>query len=154
MSDTTQVHVREAVAEDVPSLVGWNATMAETTESKVLDQDTLKAGVQGVLADAHRGFYLVAELDGKPVGGLLVTYEWSDWRNGNFWWVQSVYVEADARRRGVFRALYAAVTERARETGAVGLRLYVELDNAGAQATYEAMGMRRCQYHLYESIFK
>jgi GNAT superfamily N-acetyltransferase len=150
----TEPQIRPASASDLDHLVEWNAAMAAETEDKTLDRDVLAAGVRAVLDEPGRGFYLVAERDGKAIGSLLVTYEWSDWRNGNFYWIQSVYVTPDARRTGVFRALYAAVEQRAREAGAVGLRLYVEHENRRAQQTYEGLGMQRCQYHMYEIEFE
>lgn len=149
----TIISIRDASPADIPDLVAWNAAMARETEDKPLDLATLEAGVNGLFADPERGFYLIAERDGQSLGGLLVTFEWSDWRNGMFWWIQSVFVTPDARRQGVFRALYAEVEARARENSAVGLRLYVELENTRAQATYETLGMQRCHYHLYESLF-
>nr|WP_221265777.1 GNAT family N-acetyltransferase [Oleiagrimonas soli] len=127
--------------------------MAAETEHKTLDRAVLTAGVRGVLDESRRGFYLIAERDGEAVGSLLVTYEWSDWRNGDFFWIQSVYVVESARRSGVFRALYTAVEQRAREAGAVGMRLYVEHENHRAQKTYEGLGMQRCDYHMYEVTF-
>jgi GNAT superfamily N-acetyltransferase len=147
------VRIRAATPGDASCLCAWNAAMARETEHKALDAERLRAGVDGVLTHAARGFYLVAERDGEAVGSAMVTYEWSDWRNGNFWWIQSVYVLPHARRQGVFRALHAAIAERARAVGAIGLRLYVDLDNASAQATYAALGMQRCHYALYESEF-
>lgn len=144
--------IRAATPEDVADLVDWNLAMAWETEHKRLDPDVLRRGVRGVLEHSRRGFYLVAERDGVAVGSLLVTYEWSDWRNGDFWWIQSVYVDSAARRGGVFRALYAAVAQRAAEAGAVGLRLYVETGNQRAQRTYEGLGMQRCHYWMYESL--
>ncbi|HEX7338995.1 MAG TPA: GNAT family N-acetyltransferase [Rhodanobacteraceae bacterium] len=152
MSDDT-LHIRRATLADVDHLVAWNAAMARETEAKVLDTATLAAGVRGLLADDANGFYLVAERAGQTVGCLMVTYEWSDWRNGRFWWIQSVYVVPAARRQGVFRALYRAVEAQARAAGAVGLRLYVELENTRAQQTYAALGMTRCRYHMYEAEF-
>ena len=146
----TQTTIRPATAADLDHLVAWNAAMAAETEHKTLDPAVLRKGVQAVLDEPCRGFYLVAERDGQAVGSLLVTYEWSDWRNGDFYWIQSVYVAPAARRSGVFRTLYAAVEQRAREAGAVGMRLYVELENHRAQATYEGLGMHRCAYHMYE----
>ena len=147
------VRIRAATSADAPCLCAWNAAMARETEHKTLDATRLRAGVDGVLAHATRGFYLIAEREGAALGSAMVTYEWSDWRNGNFWWIQSVYVLPQARRQGVFRALHAAIAERARAAGAIGLRLYVDLDNASAQATYAALGMQRCHYALYESEF-
>lgn len=145
--------IRPATPADIDHLVKWNAAMAFETEHKRLDEAVLRAGTEAVFADPRRGTYLVAELDGIPAGSLLITYEWSDWRNGDFWWVQSVYVAEEARRRGVFRALYEAVKERAREAGAVGTRLYVETENTRAQSTYASLGMERCDYAMLEQIF-
>ena len=149
----TALHIRPATSRDLDRLVEWNAAMAAETEDKTLDRAVLAAGVDAVLDEPGRGFYLIAERDGEAVGSLLVTYEWSDWRNGDFFWIQSVYVTPEARRSGVFRALYAAVGQRAREAGAVGLRLYVEHENRRAQQTYEGLGMQRCHYHMYEIEF-
>jgi GNAT superfamily N-acetyltransferase len=142
--------IRDAAPTDLTAIVAWNAAMAWETEQKTLDPATLERGVAAVFAQPGRGFYLVAERDGAAVGSLLVTYEWSDWRCGDFWWIQSVYVTPEARRSGVFRALYAAVTERASAAGAVGLRLYVETENQRAQDTYTDLGMTRCHYWMYE----
>ncbi|NUO74115.1 MAG: GNAT family N-acetyltransferase [Frateuria sp.] len=142
--------IRAATRADVPHLADWNAAMAHETEGKALDRAVLARGVEGVFDDPRRGFYLVAERAGAAVGCLLVTYEWSDWRCGDFWWIQSVYVAPPARRAGVFRALYAAVRERARDAGAVGLRLYVETENHRAQRTYADLGMMPCHYLMYE----
>jgi GNAT superfamily N-acetyltransferase len=143
--------IRAATLPDLADLVLWNKDMAWETEQKALDPATLERGVLAVFAQPQRGFYLIAVGDGVAVGSLLVTYEWSDWRAGDFWWIQSVYVAPLARRRGVFRALYAAVQERAAEAGAVGLRLYVETENRRAQDTYADLGMARCHYWMYEA---
>jgi GNAT superfamily N-acetyltransferase len=145
--------IRAATPADIDHLVAWNAAMAFETEHKRLDEAVLRRGTEAVFADARRGIYLVAELDGAPVGSLLITYEWSDWRNGDFWWVQSVYVAEEARRKGIFRSLYQAVKERASEAGAVGIRLYVETENTRAQTTYASLGMQRCDYAMLEQIF-
>jgi GNAT superfamily N-acetyltransferase len=147
------LQIRPATPADIPALAAWNAAMAWETEARRLDQAVLARGVAGVFEVPRRGFYLVAERAGAAVGGLLVTYEWSDWRNGDFWWIQSVYVEPAARRGGVFRMLHAEVERRARDAGAVGLRLYVETENARAQRTYESLGMARCHYAMYERTF-
>jgi ribosomal protein S18 acetylase RimI-like enzyme len=131
-----------------------NAAMALETEHKQLDLALLMRGVAAVFDDPRRGFYLIAERAGVAVACLLVTREWSDWRNGDWWWIQSVYVSTTARRCGVFSALYAEVERRTRETpGVVGLRLYVEYENASAQATYVALGMRDAGYRLLETEF-
>jgi len=142
--------IRAATRGDIPQLLAWNAAMAWETERRRLDPALLERGIVGVFEQSRRGFYLIAERDGVPVGSLLVTYEWSDWRCGDFWWIQSVYVMPDARRGGVFRALYAEVEQRAVAADAVGLRLYVETENRQAQATYAGLGMQRCHYWMYE----
>lgn len=142
--------IRPAALTDLPALCAWNAAMARETEGLELDAAVLARGVRVVFEQPQRGFYLVAEHDGAAVGGLLVTFEWSDWRCGDYWWIQSVYVAPAARRGGVFRALHAEVARRARAAGAARLRLYVETDNRRAQATYERLGMRRCHYAMYE----
>ncbi|MHC5210753.1 MAG: GNAT family N-acetyltransferase [Planctomycetota bacterium] len=156
MSETSQpppVAVRDARADDLDLLAGFNAAMALETEDKPLDSATLARGVAAVLKDASRGRYLVAERGGRPVGALMLTLEWSDWRDGWFWWIQSVFVVPDARRTGVYRALYTAVLDRARAAGdVVGVRLYVEDGNAGAQRTYEALGMAPAGYRVYETV--
>ena len=145
--------VRAAQRGDIHHIASWNQAMAWETESKRLDPEVLARGVAAVFDEPRRGFYLVAERDGEPVGCLLVTYEWSDWRCGDFFWIQSVYVTACARRGGVFRAMYEAVVARAREARAVGVRLYVETENERAQRTYAGLGMERCHYFMYEAGF-
>ncbi|HEY8683467.1 MAG TPA: GNAT family N-acetyltransferase [Rhodanobacter sp.] len=144
--------IRAAARHDLPALLAWNAAMAWETEHKRLDPGVLERGIAGVFEKPQRGFYLIAERDGMAVGSLLVTYEWSDWRCGDFWWIQSVYVSPEARRGGVFRALHAEVARRAGAAGAVGLRLYVETENLRAQTTYAELGMQRCHYWMYESL--
>lgn len=147
----TTITIRAATREDMPVLADYNAAMAWETEHKRLDPDTLARGIAAVFEDPRRGFYLVAERDAAPVGGLLVTYEWSDWRCGDWWWIQSVYVAGHARRQGVFRALYEEVERRAHTTaGVVGLRLYVEWENAHAQTTYASLGMQQARYHMFQ----
>lgn len=142
--------VRHAERRDIAVVAQWNAAMAWETEQKQLDLHVLTHGVTAVFDESRRGFYLIAEREGQSIGCLLVTYEWSDWRNGDFWWIQSVYVAPEARRGGVFRALYAAVSQRAADAGAVGLRLYVETENQRAQRTYRQLGMSECHYLMYE----
>jgi GNAT superfamily N-acetyltransferase len=145
--------IREATIPDIPFLVECNTAMALETEHKALDHDTLERGTHAVFIDPHHGFYLVAEQDGKLAGCLLVTYEWSDWRNGDWWWIQSVYVSVNARRHGVFRALYAETERRARAAGAAGLRLYVERENTRARQTYAALGMQEEPYRMLRRRF-
>ena len=144
--------VRTATAADVETLARWAEAMALETEGKVLDAATVRAGIAAGLADPGKARYFVAERDGRAVGTLMLTTEWSDWRNGWWWWIQSVYVAEDARRLGVFRALYDHVAVAAQATADVcGLRLYVENDNARAQATYAALGMADAHYRVFEA---
>lgn len=144
--------VRAAVLTDVEFLVDGNARMAMETESLELDRARLRAGVEAVFADPGRGFYLIAEADGERAGQMMITYEWSDWRNGVFWWIQSVYTVPELRGRGAFKALYASVEAMARERGGVcGLRLYVEAHNETAQATYRRCGMSETVYRMFEA---
>jgi ribosomal protein S18 acetylase RimI-like enzyme len=148
---TPNLRIRPAEPRDAADIARFNAAMAVETEHRTLEGPTLRAGVEAALGDRRHGFYLVAENGGAAVGCLLVTYEWSDWRNGQWWWLQSVYVEPEWRRGGVFRALYDAVEQRLRASPeAIGLRLYVERDNARAQNTYAALGMHETVYRVYE----
>jgi len=156
MAETTvEVTIRAAQAADIGVLVDFNAAMALETEGKALDRGMLTAGVQAVFAEPRRGFYLVAEVGGAVAGCLLITYEWSDWRNGDWWWLQSVYVAKAHRRRGVFRALYAEIERRAQAAPCVvGVRLYVEKDNRRAQETYAALGMHEEHYRLFAKTLR
>ena len=149
-----QITVRRALAADLDTLTRFNMAMASETENKTLAADTLRRGVQAVLDDAGRGFYLVAEIDARPAGQLLITTEWSDWRNAWFWWIQSVYVAPQFRRRGIYRALEQQVQQAALAAGNVcGLRLYVDRDNRTAQKVYVNLGMTPSNYDLYELEF-
>ena len=148
---TPTITVRPATGADVAVLVEFNLAMARESEDKGLEPARLRRGVASLLATPQDGFYLVADADGRPAGSLMVTFEWSDWRDGRFWWIQSVYVVPAARRGGVFRALYDHVATLARSTpGVVGLRLYVELDNESARRTYESCGMHDGGYRIME----
>jgi GNAT superfamily N-acetyltransferase len=150
---SSDLTVRPATAADADTLARFNETMAQETEDKTLDPDTVRAGVHNMLDDPTRGFYLIAERADAIVGSLMITTEWSDWRNGTFWWIQSVYVRPAARRTGVYTALHHAVRARARAADDVcGLRLYVERGNEGARETYEALGMTEMSYRMYEEM--
>ncbi len=157
--------IRPARRSDAEVIVEFNRLLARETENKELDPGILAAGVVAMLTDATKGRYFVAEAcphpqplsqaeRGEIVGQLGITLEWSDWRNGNFWWIQSVYVAPRARRHGVFRSLYQQVLREARqEPNVIGVRLYVEHDNAAAQATYRKMGMVMTGYQVMEEVF-
>ena len=147
------VTVRPATLADLGTLVDGNAEMALETEQLRLDRDTLRRGVEAVLAGRAPDQYSIAEHQDRAVGQLLVTYEWSDWRNRPVWWIQSVHVAADARRLGVFRALYAHTRRAAEAAGAGGLRLYVDTTNTRAQAVYTSLGMSGGHYQVFEDMF-
>jgi GNAT superfamily N-acetyltransferase len=143
--------VRPACLADLPIIVEFNQRMAAETENKHLDAKVLETGVTAVLTDPNKGVYYLAEAAGHVVGQLMLTYEWSDWRNGWLWWIQSVYVRATARRQGIFRALYNYIYEAAcRDPQVIGLRLYMEQDNHTAEQTYLKLGMEPMRYRLFQ----
>lgn len=143
--------IREANLGDHAVVCGFNHAMARESEGRELEPEVLARGVRAVLTDRSRGVYLVAQREGVVVGQLMITSEWSDWRCGIFWWIQSVYVAPAARRSGVYRALHEDVVARAKAAGdVVGVRLYVEQDNLSAQETYRRVGMSRCRYGMFE----
>jgi GNAT superfamily N-acetyltransferase len=146
-----EVLVREAGAPDVELIARWNEAMALETEALRLDPAAARAGAAAVLADPARGRYLIAEAGGAPAGLLLLTYEWSDWRNAAYFWIQSVYVEPARRRRGVFTALFRRAEALAAAAGACGLRLYVQAGNARARAVYARLGLRHHDYLVLET---
>ena len=147
-------NIRPASAEDAGNIAKFNNQLAEETEGKTLDPARLEPGVAALLANSAWGRYFIAEIGGETVGQLMITYEWSDWRNGLFWWIQSVYVTPAARRTGVFTALYEHVKTLAREDARVcGIRLYVERGNQRAQATYANLGMLDTGYRVMEADF-
>ena len=145
--------IRKATLHDLEAIVAGNATMALETEGIALAPETLQAGVRAVLAGRAPATYYVLEEDGRVLAQLLITHEWSDWRNADVWWIQSLYVWPEQRRRGLFRELYRAVLEEARAAGAAGLRLYVHDSNQRAQATYAALGMHGGRYRVFEARF-
>jgi ribosomal protein S18 acetylase RimI-like enzyme len=148
-----EILIRIAKAEDANSLVEFNQAMALETEGKHLDSQILQSGVEAVFHDERKGFYAVAESEGKIVGGLMVTYEWSDWRNGWFWWIQSVYILPEFRGRKIYSQLYDFVRRRAREKGDVcGFRLYVEKENTKAQNVYKKLQMVESHYLMFEEM--
>ena len=145
------MNIRLANESDTDALVEFNQAMALETEGKQLDGEILRKGVEAVFADTQKGFYVVTEDEGRIVGGLMVTYEWSDWRNAWFWWIQSVYIRPEARGQRIYSRMYEFVKRRAAEAGNVcGFRLYVETENAHAQRVYESVGMNSSHYLMYE----
>jgi GNAT superfamily N-acetyltransferase len=148
-----RIVLRKGEARDADTIAAFNSAMALATEGKALIPEVILAGVRRLIANPALGFYVVAERDERVIACLMVTQEWSDWRNGLFWWIQSVYVEEPYRRRGVYRAMYEHVRAlAAAEPNVCGFRLYVERENAVAQATYAALGMRPTDYDIYEEL--
>jgi GNAT superfamily N-acetyltransferase len=149
------VQLRDARPADLDFLVSGNCHMARETEGVELDPRLVGPGTRAVLEDPALGRYFIAESDGVPVGQLMLTFEWSDWRNGVFWWIQSVYVEPDHRGQGVFGALFRHVARLARASdGVCGLRLYVDRDNRRAQAVYAHLGLHLTHYDVMETVFR
>jgi GNAT superfamily N-acetyltransferase len=148
------VKIRRAKLTDVKTIADFNHSMALETEHIELDQKRLLRGVKALLKDDSRGFYILAEVGGHVIGQVMITYEWSDWRNATFWWIQSMYVTQEYRGRGVFTELFHHIEKKARKNKSVcGLRLYVERSNSRAQNTYEHLGMIKSDYNMYEIDF-
>ena len=148
------LNIRAASPADLEVIVAANLALASESEQLQLDRETLSAGVMKLLDGSAPGQYWVAELEGRVVGQLLITFEWSDWRNRMVWWIQSVHVAPEARRAGVFRALYDHARREARAAGAAGLRLYVDTTNTRAQTVYAAVGMKGEHYKVFEEMFE
>lgn len=128
--------------------------LAHETEGIELDATRVRAGVEALLRDANKGIYYLAEVGEDVVGQLMITFEWSDWRNGNYWWIQSVYVDKQARGQGIFKSLYAHVVTEAKKVGNVcGVKLYVDNHNVTAQKSYISLGMQKSNYEIFERIF-
>jgi GNAT superfamily N-acetyltransferase len=142
--------IRKANQSDAPFIADFQIKMAWETERMNLDPDVVIKGVKAVFEDPSRGKYYVAETTGRIVASLLITFEWSDWRNCNVWWFQSVYVVPEFRRQGIFRSMYAHIKDIAEKQAIAGLRLYVETKNERARKTYEALGMSSEHYSFYE----
>ena len=145
--------IRSACTDDISDIAQFNIAMAQETEERQLDPETIQSGVSSVIQNHAHGFYLIAERDQVAVGSLLITFEWSDWRNGTLWWIQSVYVKPEHRRTGVFKALYNAVIARAQAAKSVrGIRLYVEQENLDAQSVYQKLSMQKTPYQMFERM--
>jgi len=144
------ISIRKANLADAAPIIDFQQKMALETEHLTLIPEIITKGVNAVFENSTRGQYWVADDNGLVVASLLITYEWSDWRNCNVWWFQSVYVLPDYRRTGIFRSMYSHIKNDAEKQGAAGLRLYVETNNLKAQKTYEALGMQSEHYTMYE----
>jgi GNAT superfamily N-acetyltransferase len=148
------INIRKAERPDAETIASFNAAMAEETEHLQLDSQRLLLGVNGLFDNPSLGYYLFAETEGVIAGQMMITYEWSDWRNGVFWWIQSVYVKPEYRAHGVFRALYNyTINEATRGGNVCGIRLYVEKENERAHRVYEKLGMNLTAYDMYETDF-
>ncbi len=149
----SEIKVRQAMAAEAGRIADFNRAMAIETEGVALNENTVTAGVVGVLGQPGRGFYLVAEVDGVVAGCLLITYEWSDWRNKMFWWIHSVYVKPELRGRGIYSALNEKAKELAAKAGNVcGFRLYVHRSNTRTQEVFRILGMEETEYLLFEDM--
>ena len=149
----TSFNIRKATQEDAEIIARFNIEMALETENKVLQQDKIDNGVRSLFKRPELGFYMVAEVEGTVIGSLMITKEWSDWRNGVFWWMQSVYVVPEFRRKGVYRSMYQKIKELAAQKPDVcGFRLYVENENRIAQKVYSDLGMDETHYKMFEGM--
>lgn len=145
------MQIRQGQLSDLNALVQFNQAMAHETEGLTLDEQVLSEGVKTLLDKPEKGFYLVAEAEGEILGSLMVTFEWSDWRAKDYYWIQSVYIRPQNRRQGIYAKLYQAVKDIAEQNGgAASFRLYVEQENTQAQLTYQALGMQQSYYLMYE----
>ena len=154
MTVSNNIAIRMATKADLEVLVRFQIAMASESEDKGLDENTLRHGIATALSSEDLALYILAEIAGKPVGTLMLTWEWSDWRNGRFWWIQSVYVTSAHRRLGVYSTMHHHVLSLAsKDPTAAGIRLYVEKDNDDAQATYRHLGMVETHYRLFETEF-
>jgi len=148
------VHVRSATLADQPAIVEFNLQLAAETEDKSLDRERLSRGVSALLGDATKGSYFVTEIDGRPAGQIMYTREWSDWRNGTIWWLQSVFVRAEWRGQGVLRQLFEHFAELAQnDPTVVGLRLYVDERNSSARQVYGRLGLDPAGYEVLERMW-
>ncbi|MCE5346964.1 MAG: GNAT family N-acetyltransferase [Bacteroidales bacterium] len=144
------IKIRKATPEDILPIIDFQQKMAWETEQLTLVPETVSKGVSAVFKNPSLGQYWISEDEGNVIASLLITYEWSDWRNSNVWWIQSVYVIPAYRRNGIFRSMYSHIRSEAGKQGIAGLRLYVETKNSRAQKTYEALGMQSKHYKMYE----
>jgi GNAT superfamily N-acetyltransferase len=148
------ITIRRATAADAETVARFNQALAEESEGVTLDPNVVRQGVEEAFRDPAKGFYTVAEADGRVIGQMMVTFEWSDWRNGTFWWLQSVYVRPEYRKQGVYRRIYEHVLDEAKARNDVcGVRLYVDKDNRTAQQVYQRLGLHPAQYAMYEVDF-
>lgn len=145
------MNIRKALNKDIDVIARYNYNLAYETENKILNMNILTKGVEAIIKDENKGIYHVCEINGEVVGQIMYTFEWSDWRNGTFLWIQSVYVNKEFRGMGVFKALYKFIRDIAgNDNNICGIRLYVEKENTIAKKTYKNIGMKECNYYIYE----
>lgn len=148
-----EILIRLAEMRDALAITEFNRAIALETEQKELIPEVISKGVDKLLNNPDLGFYVVAERDNEVIGSLMVTPEWSDWRNGLFWWIQSVYIKPNERRKGIYTKLYNFIRESANNNPNIcGFRLYVEKTNIFAKNTYEALNMIETDYRIYEEL--
>lgn len=142
--------VAKGCAEDIAAIAQFQVDMAMESEGTTLNLDLVTQGVTAAMADEAKGIYYVAKADGQTVGSLMLTREWSDWNNQWYWWIQSVYVMPEHRRKGVYKTMYATLKATAKEQGIPQIRLYVDKTNSRGQTVYQSLGMHESHYLLYE----
>ena len=151
MKEENKINIRKALNKHIHVIARYNYNLAYETENKILDMNILTKGVEAIIKDENKGIYHVCEINGEVVGQIMYTFEWSDWRNGTFLWIQSVYVNKEFRGMGVFKALYKFIRDIAdNDNNICGIRLYVEKENTIAKKTYKNIGMKECNYYIYE----
>ena len=150
MNTDLDLTITRGKASDIDAIVRFQADMAMESEGTMLDMDRLTLGVTSAINDEQKGIYLVARANDTPIGSLMLTREWSDWNNQWYWWIQSVYVMPEYRKKGVYKALYATLKDMARENGVSQIRLYADRTNLSAQQVYQRLGMRESHYLMFE----
>ena len=152
MNTDLDLTITQGKASDIDAIVRFQADMAMESEGTMLDMDRLTLGVTSAMNDEQKGIYLVARANDTPIGSLMLTREWSDWNNQWYWWIQSVYVMPEYRKKGVYKALYATLKDMARENGVSQIRLYADKTNLSAQQVYQRLGMTESHYLMFEEI--
>lgn len=148
------MEISRGTINDIEEITGFQIAMALESEGTILDGNKVRSGVKAAMEDESKGTYIVARTDGKPIASLMITREWSDWNNGWYWWIQSVYVMPEYRGQGIFRSMYRKVIEMAKEQSVAQVRLYVDRHNTNAQKVYQKLGMEECHYLMYETSVK
>ena len=148
------MEISRGTINDIEEITGFQIAMALESEGTILDGNKVRSGVRAAMEDESKGTYIVARTDGKPIASLMITREWSDWNNGWYWWIQSVYIMPEYRGQGIFRSMYRKVIEMAKEQSVAQVRLYVDRHNTNAQKVYQKLGMEECHYLMYETSVK